>query len=230
MPGKLYFTIQSSLPVGSSEGDRPGVTTDLRDPSRRELVTIPTHEEQQQAKETLAYIRRTMESASTFTAVSGWALVIVGAIALVASWLAWAAGQAAPLEIWIPTAVVAFMVSAVGSAVKARRLEVPLWSGAFQKMVWGMAPALGAGGLLTLALTTHGSAHLLPGTWLALYGAGVTASGTFSVQAVRWMGLTMLVFGGIALLQTSVGLWCLALGFGGAHLAFGFYIVQRHGG
>jgi hypothetical protein len=44
------------------------------------------------------------------------------------------------------------------------------------------------------------------------------------------MGLTMLVFGGIALLQTSVGLWCLALGFGGAHLAFGFYIVQRHGG
>ena len=193
-------------------------------------MTIPTHEERQQAKETLAYIRDTMESASTFTAVSGWGVVGVGAVGLIASWLAWAAGAAAMLVVWIPAALVAVAISAVANAAKARRLQVPLWTGSFRKMVWGLAPALAAGALLTQALIVQEASHLLPGTWLALYGAGVTASGTFSVRAVRWMGLTMLALGAVALLRADIGLPLLAVGFGAAHVAFGFYIAQQHGG
>ena len=193
-------------------------------------MSIPTPPAREQAEETLAYIRKTMESASTFTAVSGWGLVGVGAIGLIASWLAWAAGTSALLIVWIPTALVAVAVAGVANAAKARRLEEPLWTGSLRKMVWGLAPALAAGAFLTHALVTQGAPHLLPGTWLALYGAGVTASGTFSVQAVRWMGLTMLALGALALLESDLGLILLAVGFGGAHVGFGFYIAQRHGG
>jgi hypothetical protein len=171
-----------------------------------------------------------MESASTFTAVSGWGLVGVGGIGLVASWLAWAAGTPALLIVWIPTALVALVVAAMANAAKARRLEVPLWTISLRKMVWGLVPALVAGAFLTHALTVQGAAHLLPGTWLALYGAGVTASGTFSVRAVRWMGLTMLALGVVALLRADLGLILLGVGFGGAHIGFGLYITQRHGG
>lgn len=193
-------------------------------------MSTPTHPARQQAEETLAYIRQTMESASTFTAVSGWGLVGVGCIGLLASWLAWAAGTPALLVVWIPAALVAVAVSAVSNAAKARRLEVPLWTVTLRKMVWGLAPALAAGAFLTQALVAQDAPHLLPGTWLALYGAGVTASGTFSVPAVRWMGLTMLALGAVALLQSDFGLVLLAVGFGGAHVAFGLYIVQQHGG
>lgn len=193
-------------------------------------MTIPASEQQRQAQEALAYIRETMESASTFTAVSGWGVVAMGALGLVASWLAWATGTPWHLGVWIPTAVIALTVSWVANAAKAKRLSVSLWSAAGRKMVWGMAPALGAGGLLTYALTTQGAPHLLPGTWLALYGAGITASAAFSVRAVRWMGLALLACGAVALLRADLGLACLTLGFGGAHLAFGFYIAERHGG
>ncbi len=193
-------------------------------------MSIPTQHERVQAEETLAYIRQTMESASTFTGVSGWGLVSVGAIGLLASWLAWAAGTPALLIVWIPAALVAMAISAVANAAKARRLGIPLWNVSVRKMAWGIAPALAAGALLTQALTAAGATHLLPGTWLALYGTGVTASGTFSVQAVRWMGLTVLALGGLALLQADLGLVLLASGFGGAHLAFGFYIAHKHGG
>lgn len=193
-------------------------------------MAIPTRDEQQHAADTLTYIRQTMETASTYTAVSGWGLVAVGAIGLVASWMAWAAGSPTPLEIWIPAALVAVAASGVGNAAKAKRLRVPLWSGSFRKMAWGLAPALLTGAVLTLSLSDAGAQQLIPGTWLAVYGAGVAASGVFSVRALRWMGLVLLALGAAGLLRPDAGLVLLALGFGGVHVGFGLYIVSRHGG
>lgn len=193
-------------------------------------MTIPTHEDQENAKETLAYIRRTMESASTFTAVSGWGLVTVGGIGLLASWLASSGGQASDLRVWIPAALVSVAVATVMNWTKARHLDVPLWSGVFRKIAWVMIPAMAAGALLTVALAEQGASDLLPGTWLALYGAGVTAGGTFSVRAIRWMGVAFLILGAGALLRPDVGLLLLAVGFGGLHVAIGLDIVVRHGG
>lgn len=194
-------------------------------------MTIPTHEEaQQQAKETLAFIRRTMESASTFTAVSGWGMVGVGVIGLLAAWLARSGGVPADLRIWVPAALVSVVVATAANVVKARRTQVPLWSGALRKIAWVMVPSIVAGAALTAALVETGAVQLLPGTWLVLYGAGVTAGGTFSVRAIRWMGLAFLVLGTAALLIPELGLGLLAAGFGGLHVVIGFDVVWRHGG
>jgi hypothetical protein len=193
-------------------------------------VAIPTHEQQEHAKETLAFIRRTMESATSFTAVSGWGLIAVGAVGLVAASLAWSGNLGADLRVWIPAALISVPIATVFNVAKARRLEVPIWSGAIQKLAWVMTPALAAGGLLTFALAQQDAASLLPGTWLALYGAGVTAGGTFSIRAIRWMGILFLILGAAALLRPELGLALLALGFGGLHLAAGLDIILRHGG
>lgn len=193
-------------------------------------MTIPTHEEQRQAKETLAYIRRTMESASTFTAVSGWGLVTVGAVGVLAAWLAWSGGSPSDLRVWIPAAVVSVSIAMAASAGKAHRLQVPVWSGAVRKIVWVVTPALAAGALLTYALHNHGAPQLLPGMWLALYGTGVSAGGTFSIRAIRAMGVAFLLLGAAALFQPELGLLLLGVGFGGLHLGVGLDIVWRHGG
>lgn len=193
-------------------------------------MTIPTHEDREHAKETLAWIRSTMEAASSFTAVSGWGLVAVGGVGLLAAWLAWAGGAVADFRVWIPAAVVSVPIAMGFNVVKARRLDVPIWSGAIRKVAWVMAPALAAGALLTFALAGEGVRQLLPGTWLALYGAGVTAGGTLSVRAIRWMGLAFLVLGAVALFRPEHGLVLLAIGFGGLHVAIGLDIVVRHGG
>jgi len=191
-------------------------------------VTIPT---QRDAKETLEYIRQTMESASTFTAVSGWGLVIVGALGLVAASLAWAGGTPADLRVWIPAAIVSVGVATGANVLKARRMHLPIWSGVMQKIAWVMAPTLLAGAMLTFSLAADGGAQqLLPGMWLALYGAGVTAGGTFSVRAIRWMGMAFLVLGGTALARPDLGLLMLVAGFGGLHVAVGLDVVWRHGG
>ncbi len=193
-------------------------------------VAIPTEQDRQDPKETLAYIRRTMESASTFTAVSGWGLVVSGLVAFVATWLARSSGIAADLRVWVPAAALSVAIASVANIVKARRMGVPIWSGVMRKIVWVMAPALLAGGMLTLALESNVSPQLLPGTWLSLYGAAVTAGGTLSIRAIRWMGIAFLVLGAAALYSPDLGLTMLAVGFGGLHLAIGLDIVWRHGG
>lgn len=187
-------------------------------------------EQQDYAKETLAYIRQTMESASTFTAVSGWGLIAVGAIGLISAGLAWRLGMPVSLRVWLSAAVLSSLTFGVSTAAKSRILNAPLWSGVLRKIVWVMTPAMTAGAVLTYVLWIENVRHLLPGTWLALYGAGVTAGGVFSVRALRGMGLLFLALGVVALLRPGLGLPFLAIGFGGLHLGFGAYIVKRHGG
>ena len=84
----------------------------------------------------------------------------------------------------------------------------------------------------TAAFARAGAWSLLPGTWLALYGAALVAGwGAVSREIVPLMGLSFVAFGMVALLAPpSLGDGLLALGFGGLHLAFGLVIARRYGG
>jgi len=193
-------------------------------------VTISQTDNPHDAKETLDYSRRTMESASTYTAVSGWGLMVSGAVGLLATWLAWIRGIPADLSIWIPAAAISVLAASLANAWKARRIGEPVWSGVLRRVFWVVIPVLVAGALLTYALSHHDAPQLLPGMWLALYGAGVTPAGTFSVRAIRWMGVIFLALGAVALARPDYGLVMLGLGFGGLHIAAGVDISWRHGG
>lgn len=193
-------------------------------------MTTSSPNTHQDAKETLDYIRRTMESASTYTAVSGWGLVVSGAVGILATWLSWLREVPADLYVWIPAAVVSVVAASIANAIKAKKIDVPVWSGVLRRVFWVVVPVCVAGALLTFSLLANNAAHLLPGTWLALYGAGVAAGGTFSVRAIRWMGVVFLGLGAVALAQPDFGLIMLGIGFGGLHIGAGLDITWRHGG
>jgi hypothetical protein len=180
----------------------------------------------------LRFIRETMESATSFTAVPGWGEIAIGVIALGASLVA--ARVTSPeawLASWMGAALVAFVTGLVAVARKARAAGVPLLEGAGRKSALSFAPPLAVVALLTAVLYREGVMDAMPGMWLALYGAGVITGGAFSVRIVPVMGLCFMLTGAAALL-TPAGwgdAW-LALGFGGLHIAFGAVIVRKHGG
>src|SRR5687768_4185075 len=101
----------------------------------------------------LRYIRSAMERAGSFTAVSGWGAIAVGATAIVAAALAaLQPTEGRWLVVWLAEALVAAILGVWAMARKARRLGSSLHSGPGRKFLLAFCPAIAAGGLLTIAL------------------------------------------------------------------------------
>jgi hypothetical protein len=185
-----------------------------------------------QAMDNLRFIRSTMESAGSFTAVPGKGGVLMGATALFAAFAAHlSANPRAWLKVWMGEAVLALAIGLAFSSHKAIRNGTPLLSKPFRRFVLGVAPSVFAGALLTFVLYQRGLSQLLPAMWLLLYGAGITSGGAFSVRVVPVMGMAFLALGSIATLApASLADPLLAIGFGGFHIAFGWVIARRYGG
>ncbi|HEX6314148.1 MAG TPA: hypothetical protein VFZ73_04785 [Gemmatimonadaceae bacterium] len=184
------------------------------------------------ALDNLTFIRQAMERAGSFTAVSGMGIVCIGLIALVAG--AAAAQQASAnvwLGIWLVAAAAAVVIELTLTARKAKAMNLPIDSGPGRKFALAFTPTLVAGAVLTMALTPQAPRDLLVGTWLLLYGAGVTAGGALSVPIVPVMGASFMAAGAFALvLPASAGNWMMIAGFGLLHIVFGFFIARRYGG
>src|SRR3954468_13127697 len=129
----------------------------------------------QQAAESLAYIRHTMARSASFTAVPGWGGIGMGVVAVIAAVAARQSDGMTWLAVWLGAAAVAVPAGFVAMIAKAQRHAVPLWSPAGRRFAQAFLPALLAGAILTVLLVRDGHFELLPPAWLLLYGAGVMA-------------------------------------------------------
>ncbi len=182
--------------------------------------------------EDLRFIRETMESAASFTAVPGWGGVAMGLTALATACVAPRPASAmAWLLTWAAAALAAFALGALGIYWKARRAGTPVLTRPGRKFLLSLFPPLLAGAVISAAIYSTGLSRLLPGVWLLLYGVGVMSAGTFSVPVVPVMGLSFML-GGIAAMfcPAAWGNAVMAAGFGGIHLFFGAIIARRYGG
>jgi hypothetical protein len=193
---------------------------------RPEPVEIHEH-----AMDNLRYIRQTLERAGSFTAVPGKGGVLMGLLALGASWAASRRPDASGwLAVWTAAAVAATAIGIAGAALKSRRFQVPLFSGPGRKFIAGFAPAILAGAVLTAVLFRAGVSGFLPGVWLLLYGSAVLSGGWASVRVVPVMGACFMFLGTVALMLPGWNDVLLPAGFGGLHLIFGTVIAVKYGG
>lgn len=199
-------------------------------PAARPIVDPPALSDR--AMDDLAYIRRAMERAGSFTAVPGWGGVAIGGIGVAAALAARAATSTTVwLTIWIGAALLALVTGSWAVARKARAAGTPAFAGPARRFLLSFTPPMLAGALLTIVLVRAGTLWAVPGAWLLLYGTGVVTGGAFSVRAVPAMGACFMALGAAALLAAPAGRdLFLALGFGGLHVIFGLVIARRHGG
>lgn len=186
----------------------------------------------ERAMDNLRFIRETMESATSFTAVSGWGMIVVGVMALTATVIAGRqTSSEAWLLTWIGAAALALPVAVWSNARKAWAARMSLLAGPARKCALGFFPAVVAGALLTVTLYRADLMVAIPGTWLMLYGVGIVAGGVLSVRILPVMGSCFMAAGAAAVLTPAAwDLWWMAAGFGGLHLLFGAVIVRKYGG
>jgi hypothetical protein len=202
----------------------------IRPEIRPEMSEAPALHER--AMDNLRFIRETMESAASFTAVSGWGEIAIGLTALGAAVLASQMAELKPwLAIWIGEATLSVLIAGGAMLRKARAARMPMLSGPGRKFALSFLPPMVVGAILTAVLYRAGFVSGLPGTWLLLYGTGVVTGGTYSVRIVPVMGSCFMLLGSAALFcPASWGNLFMAVGFGGLHIIFGIIIARRYGG
>jgi hypothetical protein len=186
----------------------------------------------EKAAENLDFIRDTMARSATFTGVSGWGGVAMGATAVLAAYLAHQQPNTDRwLLVWLGEAGIAALIGAAAIFWKASSTGVPLGSGPGRRFALSYAPPVLVGALLTAGIYRAEALALLPGVWLVMYGTGVISGGAFSVRIVPVMGACFVALGAVALFSPAAwGDLFMALGFGALHIGFGLAIAWRHGG
>src|SRR5688500_19322709 len=93
------------------------------------------------AMDNLRFIRETMEAAGTFTAVSGWGQVVIGATAMLAAVIASpVAGSTEWVLVGAAEALLALLVSVGFMYDKARAASIPVLAGAARQRLFSRSP------------------------------------------------------------------------------------------
>lgn len=200
--------------------------------------------EHQQHLDNLAEIRNLMNRSSRFLSLSGLSGVCAGVCALVGAGAAWFymhdVFSRFPLfdtgysfdrtirDFYIFFAEDAGSVLFVSllcgwyfSSRKAKKQGIPFWDHTAWRALMNLAIPLVAGGLFCFALLLHGVIGLIAPATLIFYGIALLNASKYTVNDIRYLGLSQIALGLIACLYVGYGLYFWAFGFGVLHIVYG---------
>ena len=203
----------------------------------------------------LTEIRAIMERSSRFLSLSGLSGVGAGVVALLGAAVAYnylehefadeyvPGGYLRMLEASAPERQAALpgLLLLVGSMIAAALLVAfyftrrrthssgqKLWTAPARRLAVALAVPLVAGGLFCLRLYVGGEPGLVVPGLLIFYGLALLNASKFTLDEIRWLGLTQIGLGLVGLLLPGWGLLLFALGFGLGHIGYGLLMYNRY--
>jgi len=208
-----------------------------------------TMNDKQEYIEDIKEIRSMMERSSRFISLSGLSGVSAGVIALAGAVTAWwyiknnlasmhysmfniSSIELKDLVFLLMEAAIVLLL-AIGFAIyfavrKARLQNLPIWNKAAELTFMSLIIPLAAGGIFCMILFYYRLYLLIAPVTLIFYGMALLNAGKYTLNEVRYLGITEIILGLIAATIPGYSLIFWALGFGILHIIYGSVMYFRY--
>lgn len=210
--------------------------------------------EQPDHRSDLAHIRQLMDRSTRFISLSGLSGVFAGAVALAGAWMAhrhmsgflgtrldtltYGTSRHGLMDmdellmLLLTDAMVVLVVAVLGATWftwrRSQRMGQGLWDRSAFRLFLNLMIPLSAGGIFCLALMYYGLPGLVPPATLVFYGLALVNASKYTLDEIRWLGLSEIALGLLGLFWLGAGLMFWALGFGVLHIVYGGLMWMRH--
>jgi len=123
----------------------------------------------------------------------------------------------------------ALLVAAFFTLRRTRRDGLrSLWTAPARRLLLALLVPLVAGGLFCLKLFLSGAPELVVPGLLVFYGLALLNGGKYTLDEIKYLGLTLVALGLVALLLPGYGLLLFGAGFGLGHIGYGLLMYNRY--
>ena len=198
-------------------------------------------------EEDLSAIRNMMEKSTKFISLSGSTGILAGVYSLIGAYIAYRIIYFSPYILYdsirentfsngviylIIVAVLVIVLTLVTGVVLTKRQAKlkgqPIWNNLSQRLLANLFIPLVTGGIVIGVLFITGNYSLLPPMFLIFYGLALVNASHLTVRDVRYLGLTEIVLGLVAMLIPGYGLLFWAIGFGVMHIVYGISMHYKY--
>ncbi len=183
----------------------------------------------------LKEIKELMNKSTLFISLSGLSGILAGIYALLGAAVVYflienhqgyyITLESKTFKLIVLTAMVVLLASLITAYVmtvnKAAKAGEKMWNPASKRLLINFLIPLITGGIFALLLLRNGSYGLVAPVTLIFYGLACVNASKYTLRDVRYLGITEIILGLLAVEFSGFGLYFWVLGFGVCHIVYG---------
>lgn len=125
------------------------------------------------------------------------------------------------------------LVCSVGTAYfltvkKAKKANEHIWNTTSKRLIINFCIPLVTGGIFSILLLKNGYYGLIAPITLIFYGMSCLNASKYTLRDVRYLGITQIILGLIAVEYSGYGLYFWVIGFGICHIVYGSVMYYKY--
>jgi uncharacterized membrane protein YgdD (TMEM256/DUF423 family) len=187
-------------------------------------------------------IKQMMSQSTQFISLSGLSGILAGVYALIGSYIVNSLLEqnkydvviieGLTFKLIILTALVVLLLSLITAFImtkqKAKKVGEKVWNAAAKRLLINFCIPLFTGGIFAILLLRHEVYGLIAPITLIFYGLACLNASKYTLKDVRYLGITEIVLGLIAVEFSGYGLYFWVLGFGISHIVYGALMYFKY--